>query len=339
MEKRATRPWWQWALLACAAVALTALLWPVLTALAFQFLAACLLMALALPICRLMEKRLSPSLAASLSFIALTLLAVGLLLLLIPPLVRQFQQLSAAAPALLSSANALLERAQAWLQEHGVNLTPVRDELFTQLKEEAGSMVGRFAARAAQVAQSAGKLFLAPLFAFYLLRDRRRIAGFLTLLVPIKWRSRAVRAAREMRRETVGFLRGQLLVSAFVGVLTAVGLLLVGTPGWLLLGLLMGVLELIPYIGPILASIPAVLLALQGGLGRALWTLAVLVGVQQLEGGLLSPRLLSGATKLHPLTVLTAISAGGMIGGTLGMLFSLPIVVSIRGAARGLRND
>ena len=158
MEKRAARPWWQWALPACAAVALTALLWPVLTALAFQFLAACLLMALALPICRLMEKRLSPSLAAGLSFIALTLLAVGLLLLLIPPLVRQFQQLSAAAPALLSSANALMERAQAWLQEHGVNLTPVRDELFTQLKEEAGGMVGRFAARAAQAAQAAWAL-------------------------------------------------------------------------------------------------------------------------------------------------------------------------------------
>lgn len=67
------------------------------------------------------------------------------------------------------------------------------------------------------------------------------------------------------------------------------------------------------------------LLALSGGWSRALWTLAVLVGVQQLEGGFLSPRMLSGATKLSPLTVLLSISAGGVLGGTRGMLLALPV--------------
>ena len=140
-----------------------------------------------------------------------------------------------------------------------------------------------------------------------------------------------------MRRETANFLRGQLLLSAFVGVLTAVGLLLTGTQGWLVLGLLMGVMELVPYIGPVIAGVPTVLLALQGGMARALWALGVLVAVQQLEGGLLSPRLLSGATKLHPVWVLLAISTGGMLGGAMGMLLALPVVVSLRGALRGLR--
>ena len=67
------------------------------------------------------------------------------------------------------------------------------------------------------------------------------------------------------------------------------------------------------------------------------WTLMVLWTVQQVEGSFLSPRLLSGATRLHPLTVLLAISAGGIFSGTLGMLLALPVVVSIRGAMRGLR--
>ena len=103
--------------------------------------------------------------------------------------------------------------------------------------------------------------------------------------------------------------------------------------------LLMGVMELIPSIGPLLAGIPAVLLGLTGGWNRALWTLAVLVGVQQLEGGILSPRMLSGATKLSPLTVLLSISAGGLLGGTLGMLLALPVVVSLRGALRAFRSE
>ena len=105
----------------------------------------------------------------------------------------------------------------------------------------------------------------------------------------------------------------------------------------LLLGLLMGVMELVPYIGPVLAGIPAVLMALQSGWTQALWTLLVLWTVQQVEGSFLSPRLLSGATRLHPLTVLLAISAGGIFSGTLGMLLALPVVVSVRGAMRGLR--
>jgi predicted PurR-regulated permease PerM len=163
------------------------------------------------------------------------------------------------------------------------------------------------------------------------------MAAALTLLLPVKHRARGVRAAREMRRETAAFLRGQLLLSLSVGGLTALGLLLTGTPGWLLLGLLMGVMELVPYIGPAIAGTPAVLLALQNGWTSALWTLAVLFVVQQMEGTLLSPRLLAGATRLHPMTVLLLISAGGMLGGALGMVLVIPAVVAVRGALRGWR--
>ena len=119
--------------------------------------------------------------------------------------------------------------------------------------------------------------------------------------------------------------------------MTTIGLLLTGTPGWLLLGALMGILELVPYIGPAIAGAPAVLLALQGGWGKALLTLIVLIIVQEVEGAVLSPRLVGGATALHPMSVLLLVSAGGMIAGALGMVLAIPVVVSIRGALRGWR--
>ena len=331
------RRWWlRWAA-AAAAVAVLALLWPAVRTLLEQLLAGYVLMLLALPVCRVLEKRISPSMAATLAFAGLAVAAAALLLGLIPPLVEQFRQLSAAFPALIEGAKGLLNRLQAWLTERGVDLAPVRDEAFTQAGRLAGSVASWLAGSAARAAQAVGKLFLAPLFAFYLLRDRRKICAGLVMLLPVQWRQRAVRAAREMRRETVGYLRGQLLVSAAVGAMTAIGLLATGNPGWLVFGLLMGVMELIPYIGPWLAGAPAVLLALQRGWPAALWTLGIIVLVQQLEGGILSPRLMSTATRLHPLAVLMAITAGGILGGTLGMLMSLPIVVSCRGALRGLR--
>ncbi|MBR5330981.1 MAG: AI-2E family transporter, partial [Akkermansia sp.] len=95
-----------------------------------------------------------------------------------------------------------------------------------------------------------------------------------TLLLPVQHRARGVRAAREMKRETAAFLRGQLLLSLAVGSMTALGLAITGTPGWLLLGILMGVMEMVPYVGPVLAGVPAVLLAAGG---------AFLLGRQQAE--------------------------------------------------------
>lgn len=332
IAQRKRLPW-----IIAGAVLAAFLLRSVISALLVQLLAAYLLMALALPICRLLEKRFSPALASALSFLILTVLALAALLGLIPPLVHQFRQVTADLPALLAWGQGLLTQAQAFAQDRGFDLTPVQEELFGQLSQRAGTVISGAAQAVKQLVQTAGKLFLAPLFAFYLLRDRRRIAAALELLIPVQYRAQAVRAAREMRRETVNFLRGQLMLSGAVGVLTAIGLLLVGTPGWLVLGLLMGVMELIPYIGPMIAGLPAVLLALQGGWVAALWTLGVLLLVQQVESSLLSPRFLSGATRLHPLLVLLVISAGGMLAGPLGMVASLPVVVSLRGAVRGWR--
>ena len=328
-----------WQLLGWAAVAaLTGvLLRHVLWALLTQLAAAAVLMLLALPLCRLLERRWTPTLSAVLSLGTLAAAIVATVVLLVPPVMRQFRQLTDALPSVLAWCQMRLEEAQAWLGERGINLIPARDELFGQLGVRVGSLVTSLAGMVGHAVQGVGHWMLSPLLAFYLLRDRRRIAAGLTLTIPVKYRARAVRAAREMRRETAGFLRGQLVLSLVVGALTATALLAVGTPGWLLLGVFMGVMEMVPYIGPFIAGVPAVLLAMQGGLARTLWTLGALVLVQQLEGTFLSPRMLSGATRLHPLTVLLAISAGGMLGGTVGMVAVIPAMVSVRGALRGWR--
>ncbi len=337
MEKTHARSQWQLWTLGAALAAGLLLLRRVLAALLFQLLAAGVLMLLTLPLCRALEKRMNPAWAAGLSLLTLALAAGALVLLLVPPTVRQVQQLTTALPALLDWLEVRFQDAQRFLEQRGLSLGLVKDELFSQLGAQAGRLVSTVVGAVTQAVQSLSSALLSPLLAFYLLRDRRKVGAWLTLLLPVRLRARGVRAAREMRRETASFLRGQLLSSLIVGSLTAAGLLLTGTPGWLLLGVLMGVMELIPYIGPVLAGIPAVLLSLQHGLMQAVWTTAVLFIIQQIEGTFLSPRLLSDATRLHPMTVLLAISAGGLVGGTLGMVLALPLIVSARGALRGWR--
>ncbi len=328
---------WRLLLWGAGAAVVAFLLRDVLRALAMQVLAASLLMLLALPLCRHLEKRMPGGYAAVLALAAVLAAVLVTLLAVVPPVVRQVQQLISLLPALTENLRGYLQRFTAWVNERGIDLTPLRDGLVGKLSGAAGNLVSRAVTTATQLIGNLSQVLLSPLLAFYLLRDRRRITAMLTLLLPVKHRARGVRAAREMRRETAAYLRGQLLLSLAVGSMTALGLALTGTPGWLLLGVLMGILELVPYIGPVIAGVPAVLLALQGGWAKALWTTGTIVVIQEIEGAVLSPRLVGGATSLHPMAVLLLVSAGGMIGGPLGMVLVIPLVVSARGALRGWR--
>nr|MBR4281827.1 AI-2E family transporter [Clostridia bacterium] len=328
---------WRLILFAAGGIATAWLLRGVLIALGLQLLAASGLAAAAHPVCRQLEKKLPGGPSAALSILILLAALALAVMLMLPTAAGQFGVLTEALPALAETLQFRLTQFTAWLTARGIDLVPLRDGLMARLTEAAGGFVSRGMSMVTGLIGSLSKVLLSPLAAFYLLRDRRRISAWLTLLLPVKHRAQGVRAAREMKRETAAFLRGQLLLSLAVGTMTAAALAAVGVPGWLLLGVLMGVLELIPYIGPVIAGVPAVLLALQFGWAKALWTLAVIIVIQEIEGLILSPRLVGNATALHPLTVLLLVSAGGMLGGALGMVAVIPLVVSVRGAMRGWR--
>ena len=289
----------------------------------------------ALPLMNFLEKRVSTGWAATLAMAGLSVGAGLFLLLLIPPLVGQARQIGSALPGLYRQVGEILEQAEAWLQRNGVAVDQrMRESLLEKgeglLSDTAGSLTKRLSG----VAGGIGRWMLAPVFAFYLLRDRRRVADWLLSLLPPGRREMTVRIVREMGRESVGYLRGQLLVSLAVGGFTGLGLLLCGVPSWLLLGLLMGILELIPYVGPFLGGVLVALFAWPGGWSRMLWSLGVVVLVQQLEGGMLSPQLMSETTRLHPIVVLLCVMAGGAAGGVAGVLLAIPAVLCVRAALR-----
>ena len=289
----------------------------------------------ALPIMKRLEKRFSPATAATLSMASLSALLLASLLLLAPALVHQGRQLVAMLPAMYNAAEQWLGRIQGWLAENGIALdAELRGSLLSRGEEALSAAAPAAMAWVGGVAGSLGKWMLAPVFGFYFLRDRRQIGQWLLSLMPVNQRNVTVQILREMRRETAGYLRGQLMVSAVVGGLTALGLMFCGVPAWLLLGVIMGVLELIPYVGPFLGGVLVALFSLPGGLGRTLWALGVVIVVQQLEGGMLSPQLMSDATRLHPVAVVLCVMLGGTAGGIGGILLSVPLLLCARAALR-----
>ena len=228
------------------------LIWQAVVQLFFGMLVALA----ALPVMKRLEKRFSPGASATLSITSLSALLIASLLLLAPALITQGRQLIAMLPAMYNAAEEWLVRAQGWLAENGIALDgELRGSLLSRGEEALSAAAPAAMAWVGGVAGSLGKWMLAPVFGFYFLRDRRQIGQWLLSLTPVEKRDMIVHILREMRRETAGYLRGQLMVSAVVGGLTALGLMFCGVPAWLLLGVIMGVLELIPYVGPFLGGV------------------------------------------------------------------------------------
>ncbi|MBR1606613.1 MAG: AI-2E family transporter [Clostridia bacterium] len=309
-----------------------------LSQLLFQTALAVLLAWMAKPLCARLERRLPPGLAALLALLTFFLGLAGLLWGLVPKLLEQLSLAAGAVPQLVDLLGEGLDRLSqsalfSRLQITGASL----DELLQKAGAAAIDAVPLLVQRLASLGQTLARAVLAPVLAFYFLRDRESFCFQASLLIPLKSRKRLLTALREMRREIAAYFRGQLLVSGAVGLLTALALLLVGVPAWLLLGALMGLCDLIPYAGPYIGAVPVILFSLPQGLYTALWALLAVAAVQQIESIFLSPRLMSGATGLHPAFVLLLLSFGGMVAGLAGMLLSLPLFVCLRGAVRALR--
>lgn len=146
-------------------------------------------------------------------------------------------------------------------------------------------------------------------------------------MVPRDGRPLAAEALDDSAEALRLWLLGRLVSMTLVGVLTWVGLWLIGVPAALTLGILSAILEFVPFLGPVIASVPAILLALAISPEAALWTLVLYTAVQQLEGNVIEPLVQQRAVDLPPALLLFALVAGGLLFGLAGILLGAPVTV------------
>lgn len=175
-------------------------------------------------------------------------------------------------------------------------------------------------------------LIFVPVFAFYLLIDFPKIKTAMASLIPIPYREVSLARLTEVNSAVASFLRGQLTIALILAAINGVGLTLIGVPLGLLIGIVAGLANLIPYMALVVGLAPALLLVWieHQSLARLLAVLAVFGGAQLLEGTVLSPRILSQSVNLHPVWVLLAIIAGGHLFGLVGMLVAVPAAAAIQ---------
>jgi predicted PurR-regulated permease PerM len=173
-------------------------------------------------------------------------------------------------------------------------------------------------------------LVVIPFWLFYILHDESQVKAGVMGVLPSQLRADALCMARLTDDVLSAYIRGQLLLCVFVGGLATIALAIIGVPFALLLGLIAGILEALPYVGPILGAIPALVVALLSNPGSAIWVAVAFFAIQQVENLLLAPRIAGGSVKLHPALVMVVLVIGNELAGFLGMLVAVPVTAMIR---------
>jgi len=321
----------RWQMLAITAVILY-LLW-LLAPVLMPFAVAGMFAYLGDPLADRLERLgMGRTVAVSVVFFVLLLVTVGALLLLIPLISRQVDNLVQSLPHYVDWVRTT---ALPWLQAK-LRLDPNAfdsDRLVAEIKDHLGSLGGVVSTVLGKVTRSGlgviawmTNLVLIPVVAFYLLRDWDRLVAWVDDMLPRSIEPTIAHLARESDLVLGAFVRGQLLVMLALGIFYGAGLSIIGLSVGPLIGMVAGLLSFVPYLGFIVGFGSAVIAVLvqYGDWSHLLLVVGVFTVGQLLEGYVLVPRLVGEKIGLHPVAVIFAVLAGGYLFGFLGILLALP---------------
>ena len=292
------------------------------------------------PFVRALERmRMPRPVAAVLALLALIGLVIAVGALVFPTIREQAAEFGQRLPDLyLAGIN--------WVREVGASLGLDVDELLSQQaiedwlndpanQETVQNLLLGFGAGAGQVirgfAEAIAVLALAPILAMYILIDLERFKANSLDMTPPKHREEFAFVSGQVGTALSSFVRGQLLVAIIVGAASSLGMWLIDLPFWLLIGIIAGFLNLIPFMGPVVGGALAVLVALlNGSVTQAIWAVVIMIAIQQVDNHVITPLVHRARVNLSPLVIVLALIIGGTVAGLLGVLVAVPMTAAIR---------
>ncbi len=167
-------------------------------------------------------------------------------------------------------------------------------------------------------------LVLVPFLLFYMLKDGEKLPGLITKFIPLAHKKDAHKIIEEMHNVLGQYIKGQLTVSLFVGVILYIGFLIVGLDYALLLAFIALVTNVVPFIGPIIGTIPALIIAIMDSPFMAIYTLILIFVVQQIESLYISPKVMGNKLAIHPIIILLIVIFSGRFAGLIGVIIAIP---------------
>jgi len=237
------------------------------------------------------------------------------------------------APTLLEQGRELVRRVPEAARSLQGRLgdQPWLANLWSQLSSglslpDPGDAMGQAGRILAALTSAVGYLGLTLVAALYLALEPDLYRRGALRLVPVGHRPFVDGLLTELEHTIRSWLGGQLILMGFIGALTGLGLWAIGIPYALALGILAGLLEFVPYLGPILSAVPVLLIALSTSPTQALWALGLLIAVQQIENNILQPLVQKSAVDIPPVLLVITLFAMGALFGVPGLLVATPLL-------------
>jgi predicted PurR-regulated permease PerM len=307
----------------------------------FIFLVAAFIALVLNPLVRLLERARVPRfLCVTLVYVAFLALLVAVVLLVWPPFVEQMNALVDAIPGTADDARGGIQRLQEISDRYGLGI-----EVDQEIRDFAATISERIPAAGrdivgvgAEVVRQITIAIIVIVVSIYMLLDGRRIGRFIAGRFPTHSQADGEEYVGRAQGAVVDYVKAQLLLSAVLGTSVGLAMWLLGVTGVfpngskyaLFFGIWAGVMEALPYLGPVLAAIPPTFVALFESPAAALWVIVVFVFIQEVEGHILVPVIMGGRFRVHPLIVIFAILAGGEIHGIMGMLLAIPLIPLVK---------
>jgi len=311
-------------------------LYQVRTVLMLVYVSALLAIGLA-PIVRVVERqkvlpvgtRTFPRWLAILTlYVALLATVIGIGFAVVPPLIKQGQALVKQLPEQFARAQQfLIERG---LIDHEFTMTEALKRAPSGMLGAGGDAVSTVVTAVIGLAGGVFGLVTILILTFYMLVESETIFRRFLRLFPIDQRLRIATVSSDITLKVSAWLGGQLLLGLIIGSTATIGLWLIGVPYFFVLGLLAGIGELIPMVGPILSAIPALIVALTVSPGMALATGIFFLAQQQFENHLLVPKLMERQVGVSAVTVIIALLIGGSLLGIVGALLAVPTAAMLQ---------
>ncbi len=287
-----------------------------------------------------LERRHIPQWGGILSiYLVVALITAGVIAILVPLLIAQGSQITHDVPGYYSEARGQLRAANSQILRRVGNSLPQQLDL-SMFVRRAGSQASSSAEQPSVASQAVGyvgtvawtifAITAVALIAYFWTLDREKLVQAGLLIFPIDSRPAAREIWDTAELKVGAYIRGQALLMLTIGVLCAIAFFLIGLKSTLILAVLAGLFEAIPYLGPILTAVVAILITLAESPDRIWWVLAAIVLIQQSENAILVPRIMDATVGVNAIATLLAIAAFGSLLGIVGAILAIPLAAIIQ---------
>lgn len=282
----------------------------------------------------LVEKRFSRNTAIAFVFSIVILLIIGGMNFIVPIIQRQVTSLIEIWPEYW---NNFIDQVENFLNIDVLSdfMNQAGDSTFIETFTEQttsvlNATVGGIGSVIGTLTRVIITLFTTPFVLYYLLKDGKQVPNKIAQFIPTKARPTVRKLMTDINKQISYYVRGQLIVAIFVGIMFYIGFSIVGLDFALTLGILSGFLNLIPYLGSFIATIPALIIAVVDS-PFMLFKVLIVFGIEQLlEGRVISPQILGNSLKIHPVNIIFLLLVAGRLFGLLGVVFGIPGYAVIR---------